>query len=56
VTGRRSAIRYEISESWRMSFSVSFATDEQDTAADEPGSSFFRESAVFADFRARSWQ
>ena len=25
VTGRRSAIRYEISESWRISFSVSFA-------------------------------
>jgi hypothetical protein len=26
VTGLRSAIRNEISESWRMSFSVSFAT------------------------------
>src|SRR5881392_55090 len=29
VTGRRSAIRYEISDSWRMSFSVSLAKDTE---------------------------
>jgi hypothetical protein len=29
VTGRRSAIRYQISDSWRISFSVSFAIGPQ---------------------------